>query len=235
MESRAPAAQHVLTNALLTCSFFLVASCHQLTNSAGGDEHLLPQRCTSALNEPGEEIRPTKYLFSFFFQDSFSPDYLPKQACWWTCLCRKATRVSWYTNFAIIGNHILGYVSLTLRRKSPWTTTWKTLWTGLKSALLKQKQCREKPRPWDLISNFDGSLLACTLLATLPHAAVEPRQCQPVLPSQAFQPRCHHYLPPAWVLGMTLTSNITDYKWNKLHVNWLWESRIINLPVVGPT
>lgn len=155
-----------------------------------------------------------KVFIFLFFQDSFSPDYLPKQACWWTCLCRKATRVSWYTNFAIIRNHILGYVSLTLRRKSPWTATWKTLWTGLKSALLKQKQCREKPRPRDLISNFDGSLLACTLLATLPHAAVEPRQCQPVLPSQAATIIFHQHEVLAWLSHQTsLITSETSCMW----------------------
>lgn len=58
-------------------------------------------------------------LFIFlFFQDSFWPAYLPKLSCWWTCLCKKATGASWNTDFALMRNHIFGYVSLTLRRES---------------------------------------------------------------------------------------------------------------------
>lgn len=73
-----------------------------------------------------------------------------------------------------------------LRRKSPGTTSWKPLWTLLTSALLEQKQCREKAKTLRPISNLDGSLLwqRCPMLQWSPDDA-----------SQSFQSRCHHYLP----------------------------------------
>lgn len=148
---------------------------------------LMVQKGSPAPSEPAEEMRLTRGLFSFFSKAAFD------QPTSLSCLAdehafaRKQQEPAG-TPTAITGNHIFGCVSLTLTASS-WITSWKSLWTRLKSALFEQKQCREKPRRWDLISNFDGSLLACTLLAGLLHTAV---QLHDALPTGASQPCCHH-------------------------------------------
>lgn len=207
-----------------------MASCHQLTSRAGGDRHL-PHGSSHHPYQAGEGEKSAWQGILFFFQDSFWLAPLLKRACSWTRLCQKGTRANWHTSFAIIGNHILGYVSLTLRREHPGAMGQKPLWTGLKSASLQQKQCRDKPRPWDPISNFDGS--SCLHSFGSAASCCSGVQMTPARPPSTSFPAM---LPPLsftmlWALGMTLTSNITNYSWNQLHVNGLWESQITVFPV----
>lgn len=194
---------------------FLAASCQQLTHSTGGSEHLLPQGCS---------VRKWGWqgIYLPFFHDSSGPACVPRLACWSTLQESKSSSLVHQLSYS--GKPHIGGISLTLRRQRSWTTSWKILWTGLKLAWLEQKLCREKPKTWRLMSNCDGSLLACALLAVLLHAAVEPRGCQAVLPAVCGS------LAVLWS-----QTPLTDWWWLKAAAVWLWESQIIKLPVTALT
>ena len=177
----------------LARSFSGPAATSSLTTRGGGrDQDLPPQQCSPASTE---EMGLTRHCFSF------SPRQLltslsPQTGLLMNVSLQESNKSKLNTTSAVTGNHTLRYVSLTLSRGSLWPTSWKPLRTGQKTVLPEQTQCREKPRPWDLISNSNGSSPACTLLATLPRS--------PADASQSFQ----HRLPShAATMSSTSTSS----------------------------
>lgn len=183
---------------------FLAASCQQLTHSTGGgDEHLHLQGGSAALREPSEQIGLTRNLSSFY----------PRQL--WPSLCPQACKKARATASAELQwESTFGGISLTPRRQRLWTTSWKPLWTGLKSAWLEQKLCREKPRTRELMSDCDCSLLPCAPLAA------QPRGWQAVPPAM---------LPPEGLPGRALVSNTTDCWWLRPAAVQLGQNQIITL------
>lgn len=203
---------------------WLLFSCRQLAaaHPQHGGRAPAPTGVLSSLKGAQRGNWPDKQFTFLFFQDSSGPACVPRLACYERVCARKQEQQPGASELSYNGKPHIGDISLTLRRQRPWTTSWKPLWTGLKSAWLEQKLRREKPRIWELLSNCNGSRLASTVVAALPQAAVEPQGCQAVLPAM---------LPPALHLGRALISDTTD--WLKPAVVWLWESQIIKPPVIG--
>lgn len=117
------------------------------------------------------------------------------------------------------GKPHIGDISVTLRRQSPWTTSWKPLGTGLQSPWLKQKLCREQARA----ESWSPAVMAQCWPAL---AAVEPGDAR-----DSFQPCCHQRGASA---GLWSQTPLTDCWWLKPAAVWLSESQIIKLPVNRP-
>lgn len=197
--------------------------------TAGGGQAPAP---TGMLSSPKGAQRENwvdkEFIFSFF-QDSSGPACVPKLACWWTYLCKKARAAAWCTSLATVGNHILVIFRWPLedrvhepRAENLCGLSWNQRDLS-KSYAEKSQELESWSQSWWLIAglySFGSAGPRCSGAR--------------MMPGSPSQPCCHRLCHQRGSLaGLWPQTPLTDWWQLKPAAIWLWESQIIKLPVIG--
>lgn len=185
-------------------SFLQPAAISSLT--AGGGQAPAPTGMLSSPKGAQRENWVDKEFIFFFFQDSSGPACVPKLACWWTYLCKKARAAAWCTSLATVGNHILVIFRWPLedRVHEPRAENLCGLSWNQRDLSKSYAEKSQELESWSQLV-----MAHCWLVLF--------RQCWPTLQwspadaRQSFPAMLPSAVPPAWVLGRALTSNTTDW------------------------